>query len=193
MAKGAKAKVRLDTKSAERKLRDIGKQGKAAAGRVQQKANEGGGVGFGGGFGLGAAAAVGVGAAKRAAGSMFGSVGDIIGEKTAGLRSIGDAALGGPEARGRKQAREETADAWAEIAARTGDGNSPAIRAYHKNISDMRVKTEQGRNKVEQILTHGGSTIDSEDPFDKILDAIVGAIQDGFLNLITRLTGFGGK
>lgn len=192
MTRSAKTRVKLDTRPAKERLREIGKEGKAAAGRVNESVNRGR-LGFGHGFGLGAAAAIGVGAARRAGGSMFGAIGDHISNLTAGTRAVFDAGLGGPTERGKKQAREETANAWAEIVARTGDAHASNVRNYYNQIKELRVKTEQGRNAVEQILTRSGKPLSEDDPLDKVLQAIIDAIKDGFGQLIDRLLGFEGK
>ena len=95
MTEKAQVKVELDTKPAKRKLRDLGRAGEAAAGRINKKGASGKAGSFGGslaqGFGFGA----GFGLGKKIAGSVgiFSAIGDVVGDATVGLRAQMDLGL----------------------------------------------------------------------------------------------------
>lgn len=187
--KEAKVKVSIDTRQAKTDLQALTREGKTTAGRIGDRINKSGGTGIGKGFGIGAGIGVGVGVVKRA-GSMFGGIGDVIGEATAGWVADIDKAIGGPDARGKMQAREEAAGIFKYQVGR--DGDKSGVKQFYNTIVTERVREEEGRSKAIRAIASGrAASEDDEGPLDKILDAIVNAIQQGFLDMLKAMTGIG--
>lgn len=194
----AKVKLRIDTSKAKADLQQVTKEGEATTGRISRRMRErggggaaGGGLrGFGLGAGVGALSATAIGAGRRA---VSGGLGDVFGEVFAGATATADAFLGGPEARAKRQARDEAKVAFKSIVGR--EGFSPDMIDYHQTILRERFKDEKGASDIEKFLTGGveGSVKEAREVLDKLIDAIVGAIKEGFYEIISRALSFGGK
>lgn len=170
MSKKAEIKVELDTDPAKAKLREMAKEGQAAAGRVSDAAS--GGLGRAATFG--AVAGAGFGLAQRAAGRLTSFASDFISEGTAGFRAGIDDYLGGPEARAATQAREQTKAAFAEIIGRQQTPQvTPEIRNYYNNVRELAEITQRGNTAIDKEL--GGDII--KDAFEGIKDALGSGFQ----------------
>ena len=152
MATEAKVRVRIDTKQAKKGLRDLGKEGTAAAGRIGRDVRGG----LGRGFALGAGMALGVRAARSIS---AGGIGDQFSERTSGIVAQADALLGAPDARARKAAREEVKNSNAEIVGRTGS-TADAKRQFDAILPRHQAR-EQGASDINKEL--GGYVLTSEE------------------------------
>lgn len=189
MAQGdAKIRVGIDTGPALRGLRDLGREGKATSGRINERLNRGGAVE---GFKVGAAAAFGFGLVKKTA-SAFGGIGDIVSESTSGLRADFDSLVGGPKARAQKQAREQSRESFAFSVGLSGDTSD--AKAFRNNILPNIQRREEGRTRIDQALG-GGRGLDDKDrsDVDKLITTIVEAIRDGFGSIISVIGTVVGK
>jgi len=193
MVKGAHVKVALDTEPAKKDLRELGKQGEATARRVNRRTKGtaggagGGSGGFGQGFGLGAGFALG----RKVAGSVgvFSAVGEVMGEKFAGLGEKVGGALGVYEARARKGAREETSQAFA-LQAYYADDTARAKEFYNSILSAKHMPQQLGAHAINTALTRGDAVApELKGPLDKLLDPIVDKISSGFDMVIKALGG----
>ena len=188
MAQGAKVAVTLDTKPAEKKLRELGKQGEATARRVSGKASGGPGDGsLGQGFGVG----VGFGLGKKVAGAVgvFGAIGAVTGEYFSGFSAQAAGLIGSPEALARKGAREETVATFASQAGRTGD-TSGARQFYNAVLQAKHLPQQIGANKLHAALGSGrGDSPDGKNHLDRMFNGIISEISSGFDNLIRWLSG----
>jgi hypothetical protein len=170
MEQKAKVKVEVDTAPARAKLRELGKEGEAAAKRADGGLKEG----RGSALGIGAAAGFGFGLAQRAASRVSGWMPDVISEGTAGFRAKVDDFLGGPEARAARSAREETRNAYAEIIGRQKTPTfGPEVNNYFNNIRGLREITERGNTAIDKEF--GGDII--KDAFEGLKSAISGGFD----------------
>lgn len=170
MSKKAEIKVELDTDPAKAKLREMAREGEAAAGRVSDAAS--GGLGRAATFG--AVAGAGFGLAQRATSRLTSFASDFISEGTVGIRAGIDDFLLGPEARASATAREQTKAAFAEIIGRQQNPSvTPEIRNYYNHVRSIAEITERGNSTIDQEL---GSDI-MQDAIERITDALGSGFQ----------------
>ncbi len=191
MAQGANVKVELDTKPAQKKLRDLSRQGEATARRVSGGTGEGGTTGFGSGIVQGFGVGAGFGIGKKIAGSVgvFSAIGDVIGDATSGIVADIDAGITAPQARARKAARDETVQAFSLHAGLTGD-TSGAKEYFNTILKAKHLPQQMGASQLNQAL--GGSRAVSPDlkgPLDRLLEGIIEKIGSGFDMILGALTG----
>ena len=194
MATGANIKIELNTKPAQKKLQELGKQGEAAARRVSG-GRETGGAGFGrglaGGFGLGAGFALG----KKVAASVgvFSAIGDVVGESLSGVSAMVDQAFGAQDARAKKAARQDTIDNYAMQVGLTG--NKADAKEYYNNV--LRTKfgpIETGASAIREATggSQGSGRMNtSRNPLDHVFDGIISKIEWGFEQIIAVVKGGG--
>ena len=190
---GANIKVELNTKPAQKKLQQLGKQGEATARRISA-GRETGGAGFGGGlvqgFGVGTGFALG----KKVAGSVgvFSAIGDVVGEAFSGVTAIVDSGLEAPAARAKKAAREDTVSKFALQAGLSND--TTAARAYYNNALAARFGPEAEGAAAIRTATAGSKASGlntSRNPLDHVFDGIMSKIESGFESLINAVKGGG--
>lgn len=192
MATDAKVKVTLDTKKALEDLRTLIREGETAAGRISGKA-QGKGRGaaasdLGKGFGLGAGFALG----RKIAGSVgiFSSIGDVVGEAFSGVRADFDAWSTAPLSRARSAARAETVQNFA-LQAYHSNSTTDAKSYFNTILRAKHIPQQQGASDINKAL--GGSRgvdPDLKGPLDKLIDAVVTEISDGFTSVLKALFGF---
>lgn len=188
MVKEAKIKVSLDTKKAKQDLRDLGKQGEAAAGRVAGGVRgEKGGSSIAKGFGIGAGFAIG----KRLAGSagFFSSITDVMGEVVSGIGADFDKWSTAPIQRAKKGARDQTSQDMALLTYYSGD--TTAAKAYYNQVLEMKHLPQQvGATEIQKALAGGrAESPEGMGPLDKLLNTVVDSIVSGFTSIRELLGG----
>jgi hypothetical protein len=189
----ATVKVKLDTDQAKAELQGFTKEGRATADRINEDVSgKRGRGGLGGGLGLGIGVGLGVQAARSVAGGLTAGFGDVFGELTSPFRAQADAFIGGPEARARARARQETT---ALFNRQVGESNNTdAAKQHFNNILESRIRAEElGASRINEALG-GGRGVDSngEGAIDKVINPIVTAIKEGFTDIISAVGGTGG-
>lgn len=189
MTQEASVKVALDTEQAKRDLRELGKQGEATARRIDGRSGRGGAGGsLAKGFGLGAGFALG----KRVAGSVgvFSAIGDVMENAFSGVTAKVDSAIGAPDARAKKSAREETVQNYA-LQVGMGSDLSQAKSFYNQVLNLKHRPQQEGAAALNSAL--GGDTTrkkgEDKGVFDGFIDTIVGSIDSGFELLRSVISG----
>lgn len=185
MATEAKVRVRIDTKQAKKGLRDLGKEGAAAAGRIGRDAGGRAGGGLRKGFMLGAGLGLGV---KAARAIEAGSIGDVAGEFIAGPAAAFDLAVSAPEARAKKAARQEVSASLAEITGRTKN-TSDAVAVYN-NILPRHLARTQGAALIQAALTDGDPAVKEAEDINKFSDQVIDALFGGIKRIIEAIGSF---
>ena len=196
MTQEAKVRVRIDTQQAKADMASLGRSGKEAAGRVGDRLNKpsaaagrgggikgrpGGGGRIGGGLGLGVGLGMGIGIASSVGKAALSPIGEVVAEGRVGFDAIAADAVGAPEARGKRRAREEARS----IFGRSGDPEGAV--GYYESTKDWRIQQEKAMNQIDQRI--GGKEL-VEDA-KALSSSVVGAITTGFDRLIELIGTIG--
>ncbi len=182
-----KIRVRLDTRQAKTELGGLIREGQSAAGKVATNLRSAvgkglGAVGFGGAVGAGFAAV---------RGATESGIGDVVGEALGGIGAEAERFfLGsmGEEARATRTAREETIQAFGQIA---GASNAipPGARAFFDSVKSVAQDKEHGRTLFETEFRGPGIG----EMVDKIMAGLRTLLSDAVTHLISKLPFMGKK
>lgn len=187
----AKVRVKLDTSQAKAQLQGLTKEGEVTAGRISDKLSKGSSISgnFSKGAALGAGLSLGAGALKSAGSSLRSGFGDVFSEGLSGFGADLAGAIGTPDARAARSAREETQNIFGASVGRTGSLTDATN--YYNSVKKFKEQEEVGKNRIKSELGGVGrgnnKGKDSEGFVGSIVDPVVGAIRDGFQGIVDLL------